>query len=125
MNAESQLHLPWRNLSNEWNDALTAYHRRTGRYWHGGLRGTMNRRDGWDRKRCFVLVVVDLWHGKPIDLSEWNGSPDYWDLDKVIAVPVDAVFRGRVKEVAVEDRLHEHADYIVKMHNERLAKLRA
>lgn len=116
--------LPWRNITDEWNKALNRYTKRTGRFWHGRLRGSRSEEFpmGQDNKCCTLLVVVDNWQGRPIDLSAWNGYPDYWDFQRIIAHPYDAVFRG-VKggdSVVVEDMLDFHVDRIVAMHNASL-----
>lgn len=121
--------MPWRDITTEWNAALDSFIERTGRYWHGRLGGTKSKEfpKGWDRKRCCMLVVVDSYQGAPIDLTNWSGYPDYWDFRRIIAQPVDAVFRGvRGQDcVPVEDNLREHVARLIAMHNASLSKVLA
>jgi hypothetical protein len=94
---------PWVNLTAVWNKAQDSYFKRTKSHWHGPLRGARKV----SAKKCIALVVRDLYHGEPIriDPDAWRGEPDFWDFDRVIAIPVDSYFLGR-KKVTVLDDLH-------------------
>lgn len=85
---------PWRNICDEWNAALDQFRLEHPKrqHWGGNLRGSRGKRSN---KQCAVLIVRDVWQGEPICLDPWRGYPDYYDFNKIIAEPYDAMFRGR------------------------------
>src|SRR5262249_33172497 len=76
---------PWRDLTEEWNEVQQAYYKKHRQHYHGALRG-LKRRSG---KEAFALIVVDCWHGDPINLSQWPYGPDWWELRRIVACPLD------------------------------------
>lgn len=101
---------PWVNLTDAWNAVQEEYYRRTKTHYHGPLRGAKKQ----SAKKVACLIVVDNYHGKPIDLSNWRGYPDYWDFKKIIALPYDELFRGktttRIISHTIEDDGQRSAD---------------
>lgn len=91
---------PWRNLRDEWNAALDDYYKRRRKHWHGSLRGARHKRSA---KHCAALIVRDSFQGEPINLANWNGYPDYWDLKRVIADPDDLLFPSRKRTFVMAD----------------------
>jgi hypothetical protein len=76
---------PWRDLTEEWNESLRAYSDRNGRPHHGGLR----KNKKMDSKEAMVLIVQDSYHGEPIDMARVPYGPDWWELNRIVAVSVE------------------------------------
>lgn len=89
---------PWRNICNEWNAAQSAYYKRNRRHYHGHVRGAKRQ----SAKHCATLIVRDTFHGSPINLSDWNGYPDYYDFKRIVAEPADSMFHSRRTHVMSE-----------------------
>jgi len=89
---------PWRNLCNEWNQAQQDYYKRHGMHYHGHVRGARRQ----SAKHCATLIVRDSFQGQPIQMKDWKGYPDYYDLKRIIAEPADAMFHTRRTHVMAE-----------------------
>lgn len=94
---------PWRNLCSEWNQAQQDYYKRHRKHHHGHVRGAKRQ----SAKHCASLIVRDSFHGKPIQMHDWKGYPDYYDFTRIIAEPADAMFHSRRYSVPAEGTLWE------------------